>query len=408
MLNKTIAVIFASPSRFNSGMHTVDQAWEDFHHRHFSNFQFQRYRFTDICYNKDDNGRFKCLIQSWDEILKADVILYWGDFLHMYQYISKKSKDLIEFNVIKDYSEAEDIVLSRLLMVGESKETLNKVISFGTNFLLDQILVRNHKRKYYCALKKFLENSKSCMPRDIYSANLVSHYNKNTEMTQGVDCALLSNLVLKFISNDFENWKGKGKSLGVFFGRSSSRVLKRLLFARSINKNLNFDKIEWISWLEEGKPKTKQALLRKLASLILNLKKEQFKYPKDQVEMLREYKLIITDTYHLAVNAWAVGVPAVCIAEIYRKARKDNVNSGYQFNWRDKRYMHYLMYDMLDFYMHGEELDYKKEKHARLNHIKYCVENESLLLIIHEKLNNQVLKSGEILKFKIIEILNEQ
>ena len=56
----------------------------------------------------------------------------------------------------------------------------------------------------------------------------------------------------------------------------------------------------------------------------------------DIFRAMKNCSLIVTDTYHVAINAIALGVPVVMIPE-FRPYEKRNANMGYVESWRDKR-----------------------------------------------------------------------
>jgi hypothetical protein len=83
---------------------------------------------------------------------------------------------------------------------------------------------------------------------------------------------------------------------------------------------------------------------------------------------LRQCRGIVTDTYHVAVNAWSVGVPAVLVIDDGPFDRR-NVNFGHPLAPRDKRWVFMSMYDALDFLVPARELADKGMRQARLLHL---------------------------------------
>jgi len=66
---------------------------------------------------------------------------------------------------------------------------------------------------------------------------------------------------------------------------------------------------------------------------------------RDLIFGLSDYDVVLTDTYHLAINAWAQGVPAVCLVD--EGGADWSVNSGEPNMRRDKRVDLYSQLDAL-------------------------------------------------------------
>lgn len=322
-MKRRIAVIFASPSRYNSGMEIVDKAFEDFFLRNNleDSFSYEKYRFTDISYNGNDNNNFKCLIKEWSRVIDSDIILYWGDFLQMKRYITRKARMLFERKVVTTYDEALNIVYNKLLLHGESDYVKSKAIAFGTNFLLDSTNdLINHE--YNEMLKTFIQKSKGLYCRDVYSSNLVQSLRLDNANYQGVDCSLLKKETYKSIINNNHDNKNSLNEVGIYLGRSSFFILRTFLFIWVfVRKNVTSRKnVEWIQWLSNPKLSNKQFLVKKLYKFLVTRKHEEpNEYYCKNLNELKKFKFIVTDTYHLSVCAWALGIPCVLIGDIYRK-----------------------------------------------------------------------------------------
>jgi hypothetical protein len=88
----------------------------------------------------------------------------------------------------------------------------------------------------------------------------------------------------------------------------------------------------------------------------------------EMIQRIARARLVVSDTYHLCVIAWTLGVPAICIAEALDDA-PTSVNSGRRFAWRDKREIFYSQYDALDLFVHRRELEDPARAEARLHHL---------------------------------------
>jgi hypothetical protein len=69
------------------------------------------------------------------------------------------------------------------------------------------------------------------------------------------------------------------------------------------------------------------------------------------LDQLARCALVVTDTYHVAINAWRVGTPAICIVD--RPRSSWSVNSGELDGRRDKREDLYSQLDALGLLVAG-------------------------------------------------------
>ena len=65
------------------------------------------------------------------------------------------------------------------------------------------------------------------------------------------------------------------------------------------------------------------------------------------LEIIADSRLVLTDTYHLAVLAWRLGTPAVCLTEAGETSSGWSVNLGHGGTARDKRVDLYSQLDVL-------------------------------------------------------------
>lgn len=392
-----VSVIFASPSTFNAGMRIVDKAWEIFIKRNKLNLSYKKYRFDSICFDGGSDSGFECLTKKYEEMLSADRIIYWGDFLHMSHYHVRKANQLYDAGLFESYNLALEFVQKVLLLKNEDIDIQNKAISFGTNQMLDGT-IENLKEPYNTDLKTLIKNSKAWLPRDLYTANLASIIRNANDFTQGVDCAILawSNLFEKEVNFNKTTISGSGK-IGCFFGRSTSRYLKLSIFSKKMAKKNN-SKLIWIPWINrEGRS---NKMKEKLYQFRVDDTKSGNELDFNDIQWIKTFDFIITDTYHFAVNCWASGTPAICVADTISMGR----SSGGNFAWNDKRHMFFQMGDALDFFVHARELDSFKTLNNRINHLFMCLENKVLLHRIINKISNQAKLS----EFHLIKAINEK
>jgi hypothetical protein len=96
----------------------------------------------------------------------------------------------------------------------------------------------------------------------------------------------------------------------------------------------------------------------------------------DLQRMLGHCEVVISDTYHVCVNAWRLGVPAVCLGQALVR-QPDNINSGNAFAWRDKRQVFYGMHDAMEYYVYIEELADRSWRRKRLEQLVALLQKDS-------------------------------
>ena len=250
-----------------------------------------------------------------ERFFNSDIFIFWGDFTHTRTYwhlerFAHEAADL--YDAPADVQEAWkqshfDRYSPYIFLTPLAEERLKDVIVFGstiiTNEAKDQLDERYHEH-----FTRFFRGAGAVYFRDALSAAKISPLRGN-EASLGCDCALL----LK--EDDVRRIPGfvpaeQRQGVGVFFGRSPSKS-KMMLFSRLVGRALG-EHCTWLPWFTWY-----PASLKELAKVrLLGYKPSR----KDMevgmlLSALSGYRYIVTDTYHLCVNAWRMGVPAICIGQ---------------------------------------------------------------------------------------------
>lgn len=367
-----VSVIFASPSTRNAGMAAVDSAWDNVRHAVFEKDTVQKYRFDCISYDGGDHSEYKCLTKHLDEVLSSDVIVYWGDFLHMRHYHERKAKQLVSKGAFPTVESARDFVQRSLLLKGASDQVLGRTISFGTNQLLESTSEFLEDAEHRQTLERFIRSVHSFFPRDLYSNHLASYF-RNKQNDLGCDAAL-------------GVWDppaitplGENPSIGIFFGRSRSGLLGRLLFALTFSRMLR-GRMEWIEWID--KRERYDRIVKSAFLLACRNRKTQFH--DNEYKAVANFDLILTDTYHLAVNGWAAGVPTICIGNTTERLR----GSGAKFAWNDKRFMFYQMMFGHEFFVHSHECSRLSKLRSRQRHLIKLLNDTDAIQFVSDSLQH--------------------
>ncbi len=225
-------------------------------------------------------------LQSQEQLRVFDVIIYWGDFLHWVGY--KKWDWLSRFKIRQPELSEEavfDLWYKLFLLEGVPELQAKTIIFGGTLYALNAKQLTN--KRYLAALTALYRNARLALLRDQVSASFISQLVPTNQDFFGCDCALLLN-------------KGEAppprtapeKYILCSFGRSGANVAITS-FATQIAPRMGL-KLLGMNWL--GHPAGMEGLQEKL-------------------RLVREAELVVTDIYHLAVNSWREGVPALCFGK---------------------------------------------------------------------------------------------
>jgi hypothetical protein len=122
--------------------------------------------------------------------------------------------------------------------------------------------------------------------------------------------------------------------------------------------------ISWLHWLW-----TRREL--RVAARFLGFDiKPHFPQPGEALSALSGYRFIITDTYHLCVNAWRMGIPAICVAS-------GAVKSSTSLEDKKKEVL-FETYGARDFYVFHEDLFSIKGFLSSLGNVVKALNNHAL------------------------------
>ncbi len=286
-----------------------------------------------------------------EELLDADCVIYWGDFHHLAAY-QRDAADILSrhLGVCRERTIAGDFVARHLLLRGRPDREMQKVFSYGTTLGLNS--ASDYAGSYGDDLFSFIGRCRQVWFRDPYSAVVAEQARPQWDTRCfGVDAALLLPV---------EESPGRTGSMGVYFGRSSLRPEAVARFGRLVARCQDL-RPEWIHWGREPafwpmgerrrfrlawpalEHKRADPSARQLVSTYRQVIARRGDAPntraepaaKELLRQLATHSLVVTDTYHLAVNAWRVGTPAVCVIDSPRSTW--SVNSGDPHSARDKR-----------------------------------------------------------------------
>ncbi len=348
-----------------------------------------------------------------DNIYASDAIVYWGDFHHAWNYQQQDLKGHWKLSIHKSGSLTDSAIYDHLLLRSAPDSVLAKTISYGTTMMGDNAVELDISSEYRDALRRFLSGIRHIWMRDVYSAMRVSHLiNDYNHSHLGTDCALLfdrSDAVK--ISMFDENHRMSGNYISIFFGRSSDNLIPRLVsFAAELAERLN-KKIIWLPWLHTLPRETYRLLKyrnligtgigRKKLSSLMELSKLQ---PRNYPELVRHLlgsSLVITDTYHLSLIAWRLGIPAICVGQ---GARSSKHTLGDK-----KKETFFASYDALPFYVFTESILDTPTRSQTVDYLQRLVMSGQLLISkIHQNILCHSKQSEQVLLTALNEIITTQ
>jgi hypothetical protein len=405
---KEIIAICAVPPGINPGMSSVDLALEQLLEKYQIKNEVDFYcLYSRPSHSEPETGAgslfsYSLIPNDPDFFSSKKIILFWGDFLHMFQYHQTVASTLYQRKYFQTSEEALQRVYNVFLLADQDTEVLSRKITFGSTLLFNTPADENDPY-YGLALKRFVANGRSWF-RDVYSAVKASHITGNYSTSfLGIDCATILEPD-KFIHRHRDIIKQK--KTGLFIGRTTNHIWDIFQFAQDFSK-ISATSLTWIPWGDVNAFPTLKNINEYPSLLTLeNFTISGISDPIEAIGNLLEYDSIITDTYHICVNAWNMGIPAICFAgDDHFKSR--NVNSGDFFSRRDKRQVFYGMYDALDFLIPYQELLHQESREKRLNHLQEILDSSLITQGIHQRIRQHAKHSEEILVDAIVSLLNK-
>lgn len=391
MARSTVSVICAPPNGRNAGMASVDLAFADMATR-FPNLDVTYWRLWDASewidpqgvsqrrgpgafFDPDTGLVYRILRNRLNEALGADRVIFWGDFLHMGVYLDQTADVLHRrMGAATSHEEALRMATETYLLPTAEQSVLDRTLSFGTTLSMNT--PTHYASAYGDQLRHFHRRMSHVWHRDPYSAQVARFSRVDGSVCQGPDAAFLLD----------EPYTGPRRpSAKIFFGRSNARPEVLATFGRSLTRRLRYNP-ECLQWGEEpafwpmsGRRRFRAAwpelelgpaarwqdrveFYRVLSRPGRGTSMVGAPSPNQLFEEICNASLVITDTYHLAVNAWRLGTPAVMVVD--GPSGEWNVNAGEPGSRRDKRVDLYSQLDALDLTVNVDDLRWSSRSEA--------------------------------------------
>ena len=322
---KRIAVFCALPPERNTGMATVDLAAFSLLRRIIPEAEISLYAFgqpTPITYQPGELPYTYLNVELHRErYLSSDAFVFWGDFTHARSYwTTERAYWQTKLNILSEaqvpsWNSTQYAAASQyIFLTSLPKPRLRSAVVFGSTIITNEptnqgtSTASDFDKLYYQHFTDFFTTIRAVYFRDALSAARISPLRGN-EATLGCDCAFL------LLDDDLQQIPGftlapERKGVGVFLGRSPSKT-KMMLFARAVARLLG-EPTSWIPWFLWYPDEQSYRIKAKALGFPLS--------PSDAktgsiLSSLSGCKYVITDTYHVCVNAWRMGIPTICLGE---------------------------------------------------------------------------------------------
>jgi hypothetical protein len=297
--------------------------------------------------------QYRCLRSGLASALSADAVVYWGDFLHSRDFLVQTAGVLAKAGAVATHGDGVRTVLRALYLTECGRDATRKAVIFGGTLLFNT--AKDYADgEYAAALGGLLREAAGVWMREVYSVAAAQQRGCD-HARLGADCATLlrpDDLDLFICRGDAT--AGAEGAVGVFFGRNVAEAGLAAEFAGGISDALGL-RSEWLPWFDASLVGSR---LAKSAASLPGLGQACLPDPPSAGDLLRRlsrYALVVTDTYHLCVTAWNLGIPAVCVGESFPAVPYD-VSAGWYGSWRDKRNVFYSMHHANELYTTVEEL----------------------------------------------------
>ncbi|GAA3140939.1 hypothetical protein GCM10010521_29270 [Streptomyces rameus] len=344
-----VAVITAPNIGYrNTGMLTVDLAFESLRRRMGGGIDATWYtlhlpqtvplragvRASDLPF------RFLPLTEHLDTLRDHDAVVFWGDFLHTRHYLAQDATNrLLDFGIAPDREAARTLLNRTLLLADQPDELLARTLSYGGT-ILHNTQSDYEDKEYGPLFSRLMTGSRRVWVRDPLSAAKLAHLRGDrTTDYFGSDAALLSR------PGDLDHLPGtrwsrdlaEGGAIGVFLGARTPVPEWLPAYCQALSDRFGAP-LEWLPWFDRDVPARVGHIPARPGERTVG----------DLVKVLPRYRLVITDTYHLCVNAWGAGTPVLCVGAPEPRPTTDD---DYLTLSDVKKHVFHMAYDATDFYL---------------------------------------------------------
>ncbi|MEZ6196716.1 MAG: hypothetical protein R3F20_13480 [Planctomycetota bacterium] len=294
------------------------------------------------------------LLASREEIRDAAAVVLWGDFLQARHYLRDDAAvRILERGAAADPAAAVAAAYDALLLRDAPTELRRRAILFGGTLLHEDGSARLDV-DYRAAFEDLVRHAAGAWMRDPISAGRVARLRpEDGARGRGVDAALLleesdlAGLPTGPWLADLE----AGARIGVFVGQRTRvpgglpRFVRELAAATGAAP-------EWFPWFDRRPRWSRDLVAYRMRRGLERRGAAGAPLLGDLFGALRRYRFIVTDTYHLALNAWRAGTPTICLGAV----RNWDARGSSRTLADVKKQVFFLDHDLADFHLSAVDL----------------------------------------------------
>jgi len=328
-----LAVVSAYPIGLNPGMLSSDLALRSFLARHgiaaeVTTFTIGPELTIPGAATGGDDLRYRSL-EGWEGLVGFDRVIFWGDFLHSRRFHLTDMPWMTRHTGMSSAPDAlDETIYGGLLLEGAPETLLRKVICFGGTIYINSLADAGDTR-YIAAISRLFEAARLVLMRDPISAALARQYGASGPAL-GVDCSLL---LQPFGGLNWASDADAPPAISFSFGRGPSR---------------NRTTARLMHHLAEGFARTMKIAEPMALDWLIADAHDPLRDMVDKLAQLRRSVVVVTDTYHCAVNAWREGVPAICVGRGAERATGTLSDK--------KKELFFAMFGAAEYYVYSEAL----------------------------------------------------
>jgi hypothetical protein len=302
---KRIAALVATPSKGNTGMRVVNDAllrWLGALGLRESTdlFAFERPSVP----RGTEHADFGCVLELAPE--RYERIVVWGDFLLDRNWLSGACERVARERSLPAAAvraHAEEVIFGPARE--DPAERGRRVVVGQCLLVSDESYERDSG--YRDRLARLARSAALFAMRDPISASRASVFAAApAPALPALDAALLRPALLARAAGGPPTREAASRDFGVFFYRTAGGLAAKLAMLRAARRFAG-GRAHWLSWLPTRAAPTWLRLAARPRNALLP-------EPLDEaLAALSRFAFVVTDTYHLALVCWSMGVPALCI-----------------------------------------------------------------------------------------------
>jgi hypothetical protein len=323
-----------------------------------------------------------------DDPEPASNLLFWGDFQHGWDYQRQSAKRLMAISAMigheVSFDQCFNWCMKHFMLEGDSLLGAGGRVGVYGSTLFQNRLRDYDDLRYNTQLTKLYRCAEFARVRDPYSAwKVASIRDEFSTQFLAPDAAILNridDIIQLEQASPLELNRFDG-AIGIYFGRSEGGFpwLGAAQFINSLRSSLRADLV-WVPW-DRHAGSLFAPINRTLSWMLPSVHKMPASVemtPGDTLNSIRRLQLVVTDTYHLAINCLIQGIPAVCIHEPSPNSSR-NANMGYRESARDKRALLYMAHDLVELLVPSTDFQSRKFRNIRVETIADLVRTRAEL-----------------------------